>query len=105
MAEGERPSGEPLPVFRPQKRSLQRERRHEACAPPHPLQKALTSPSWVTLCLSEARCLAPVQTGAAFTAHSRQAALRQAKMISKLLLCALLSSARLAAAEAFWCSR
>lgn len=99
--EGKCPSDEHLPAFHPQKRHLQRERRRVVCAPPHPLQKEVTSTSSVILCLSESRCLAPIQICAAFAAHSREAALRQAKIISKLLLCALLSSAKLTAAGAF----
>ena len=101
VMEAKCPSDQHLPVFHPQKRSLQRERRRAACAPPHPLQNDMTSTSLVMLCLSESRCLAPIQICAAFAARSREAALRQAKIISKLLLCALLSSAKLTAAGAF----
>ena len=75
--------------------------RVQVLPPPHPLPKAVTGTGLVMLRLSESRCLAPVQIRAASTARSREAAVRQAKIISKLLLCAPLSSAKLTAAGAF----
>lgn len=81
-----------LAALQPPGRMLQRERRRAACAPPHPPAGAAKQQPGG----ADPSRLAPAWS----CSHSTEAALRQAEMISKLLLRALLPSATPAAAGA-----